>query len=435
MDRDGVRGMIVKIYPGKISGKIDAIPSKSHLHRILIYSALSLNDTHVFFKDTNAEDITATIDCLTALGADFVKNENGLTVSPINRKNLPAHAVLPCCESGSTLRFLLPVVSALGVDGSFERKGRLAERPMELLTKQMENHGVTFRQTDDGYLHSKGQLQAGEFFLPGDVSSQYITGLLMALPLLKEGSVLTVATPIESADYIEITQKTAKDFGVKNVTINSQENIKYVISPTDFNSKSTKIVAEGDWSNSAFWLCAGAMPCGEISVSGLEKTSTQGDRYIAEILTKMGAKTAWEGNTISVKEGNRKISEIDGKAIPDLIPVLAAVASVGEGTTIFKNAQRLRIKESDRLKTTTQTLKTLGADIKETNDGLIVNGKKTLNGGEVHAHGDHRIAMMAAIASTACLNPVTVTGAQAVNKSYPSFWEDLKTLGKKVEVM
>lgn len=427
--------MTVKVNTGKIAGKIQAIPSKSHLHRLLIYAALADGETFVSSAPTDAEDITATVDCLTALGAGIKKSEKGFTVTPINREQLPGGVViLPCCESGSTFRFLLPVVAALGVCGAFERKGRLAQRPIELLSAQMQEHGITAKSTDDGVFHCNGQLRAGEYSLPGDVSSQYVTGLLMALPLLGEGSKLTVFNPIESADYIEITLKTAREFGVDVVAVDSADSVQYTISPAAFQSPKT-ITAEGDWSNSAFWLCAGAMPNGDITMSGLEKNSTQGDREIVNILEKIGAGVKWEGDSVSVKESSRLAKEIDGAAIPDLIPVLAAVASVGEGTTIFKNAARLRIKESDRLKTTAETLSTLGADIKETPDGLIVNGKKSLTGGvTVDAHGDHRIAMMAAVASTACQSPITITNAQAVNKSYPKFWEDLQSLGKKIEV-
>ncbi|MCL2199042.1 MAG: 3-phosphoshikimate 1-carboxyvinyltransferase [Defluviitaleaceae bacterium] len=425
--------MTVKIFPGKIFGEIQAIPSKSHLHRLLIYAALADKETFISCAETNAEDIVATISCLSALGARIVKKEDGFFVTPIDRDSLPRGVVtLPCCESGSTLRFLLPVVAALGVHGAFEMKGRLAERPLAPLDEQLQKHGVKLWRDDDGLLHCEGQLSSGDFVLPGDVSSQYVTGLLMALPLLGDGSVLTVSTPVESADYIEITKKTAREFGVKSVTINSPESVRYTISPCEFKSPE-RVTAEGDWSNSAFWLCAGAMPGGDMTVSGLEKNSTQGDREIVNILEKMGARVTWEAKSVNIKEGTRTLPEIDGAAIPDLIPVLAAVAAVSEGTTIFKNAARLRIKESDRLKTTADTLSKLGADIKETPDGLIVNGKKTLIGGEVNGHGDHRIPMMAAVASTACQNPVTVTGAQAVNKSYPAFWEDLRLLGKKTE--
>jgi len=432
VDYNGGERMTVKISPGRICGEVWAIPSKSHLHRLLIYAALADNPTVISCADTGAEDIVATIDCLSALGAKITAKPDGFFVEPID--SLPSGVVtLPCCESGSTLRFLLPVVAALGVRAVFEMKGRLAERPLAPLDAQLQKNGVRIWR-GDGVLHCEGQLMSGAYYLPGDVSSQYVTGLLMALPLLHDASTLAVSTPIESADYIEITQKAALEFGVTSVAVNSGDKVEYIISPADFKSP-RNVIAEGDWSNSAFWLCAGAMPSGDIIMSGLTKDSTQGDRKIADILKNMGASITFENDRINVKECSRVLEEIDGAAIPDLIPVLAAVAAVGEGVTIFKNAARLRIKESDRLNSTADTLSKLGADIKETSDGLVVSGKKSLTGGEVDAHSDHRIAMMAAIASTACTTPVVISNAQAVNKSYPAFWDDLRSLGKDVEVL
>jgi 3-phosphoshikimate 1-carboxyvinyltransferase len=419
--------MTVKILPGGIAGEVAAIPSKSHLHRLLIFATLADSETLIFCRETTAEDIIATVDCLCALGAEIEKNENGYAVTPINREKLAKKnetIILPCGESGSTLRFMLPVVCALGVRGAFEMKGRLPERPLAPLDEQLKSHGIRLWREKPDVLFCEGQLAAGEYELPGDVSSQYVTGLLMALPLLRGKSRLTITSPLESAAYVDITLDVAKNFGqtYENFEINGVSSFK----------NPEKINADGDWSNGAFWLCAGAMPRGDIRMSGLEKNSTQGDREIFNVLKKMGADISWSGGVIHAKEKNRAAAEIDAREIPDLIPVLAAVASVSEGTTVFKNAARLRIKESDRLMSTAKTLTALGADIRETEDGLIVEGKKNLRGGTVDAHGDHRIAMMAAIASAACEEPVTVTNAQAVNKSYPNFWRDLEMLGKKI---
>ncbi|MCL2388492.1 MAG: 3-phosphoshikimate 1-carboxyvinyltransferase [Defluviitaleaceae bacterium] len=438
--------MTITLHPSTITGEISAIPSKSHLHRLLIYAALADKATQILCAETEAEDIRATIDCLSALGSVIVRNEDGFSVTPICRVQLSQRAknmiVFPCGESGSTLRFMLPVVCALGVRGAFEMKGRLPQRPLSPLDSQLENHGIRLWRDDvsstklqsakDGsgvFLHCEGQLQPSENYeLAGDISSQYITGLLMALPLLEKSSRLTVHEPIESADYITMTLDAAEAFGYKPPINRNMYELRGVGS---FTSPS-RVETEGDWSNGAFWLCAGAMPHGDISLKGLRKNSSQGDRQIYDILDKMGVNISWQDETIRIKEAQRNSLQIDARAIPDLIPVLAAVAAVGNGTTIFQNASRLRIKESDRLMSTAKTLATLGADIKETPDGLIVTGVKSLKGGTVDAHGDHRIAMMAAIASAACSEPVTITGAQAVNKSYPNFWRDLESLGKKV---
>jgi 3-phosphoshikimate 1-carboxyvinyltransferase len=422
------------IHPGRIAGEISAIPSKSHLHRQLIYSALADGDTFIKCPNTEAEDITATTACLSALGAVINRTENGFNVTPADRNNLPAEAVFPCGESGSTLRFMLPVVCALGIRGTFEMKGRLPERPLTPLITQLKKHGIKV-WNDNEILNVGGRLTASKSYIqPGDISSQYISGLMMALPLLDKPSRIIILPPVESADYIEMTISTAKEFGYNvNSLNNGNDFTEYEITSGIYKSP-VHAETEGDWSNSAFWLCAGAMAGGDVKISGLRKGSKQGDRYIYDILSMIDADISRENELIHVREGRRRFSEIDARSIPDLIPILAAVASVGEGTVVFKNAARLRLKESDRLKATAETLSAIGANIKETDDGLIVEGVKSLKGGCVDSFGDHRIAMMAAIASTACENPLVIENAQAVNKSYPRFWEDLRLMGKEVTV-
>jgi 3-phosphoshikimate 1-carboxyvinyltransferase len=411
--------------------------------------------TLISCAETEAEDIHATINCLTALGATIGRNEDGFSVTPIDKSLLAKSSkaenagsepiIFPCGESGSTLRFMLPVVCALGIRGAFEMKGRLPERPLAPLDAQLQKHGIRLWRDQPGILNCEGQLQASDdYTLPGDISSQYVTGLLMALPLLSAPSKLTVAAPIESADYVVMTLDTAEAFSARPVTkknfykdsrntrFDTRTDTEYEIEGIGTFTSPAQVSTDGDWSNAAFWLCAGAMPRGNVWFSGLQKESTQGDREIYTLLNKMGANITWDGDKIHAQEADRHSSDIDARAIPDLIPILAAVAAVGQGTTTFRNASRLRIKESDRLMSTAKTLKALGANIRETADGLVVQGVKKLGGGIVDAHGDHRIAMMAAIASTACTEPVTITGAQAVKKSYPNFWNDLKSLGKKV---
>lgn len=441
--------MKVTILPGRITGEISAIPSKSHLHRLLIYAAFANNDTLISCRDTEAEDIFATIECLSALGAVIGRNEDGFAVTPIERDSLKAASdktfAFPCGESGSTLRFMLPIVCALGIRGAFEMKGRLPERPLAPLDAQLHNHGIRLWRDKPSVLNCEGQLQHGnDYNIPGDISSQFISGLLMGLSLLKKPSRLTVSGTTESAGYIELTLETAEAFGKKpevsksyydnelNTCFDTRGNTVYIVGGEgDFKSPGY-VETEGDWSNGAFWLCAGAMPRGNIRLTGLRKDSIQGDREIYLILSKMGAGISWENEGIRVKEDKRHSMEIDCTQIPDLVPVLAAVACVGSGLTTFQNASRLRIKESDRLTATAKTLSALGANICETSDKLMVEGVPILRGGTVDAHGDHRIAMMAAIASAACTQLITVTGAQAVNKSYPNFWKDLALLGKKV---
>ena len=420
--------MTVTVMPGGIYGKIQAIPSKSHLHRLLILASLADKETFLSCGHTEAEDIKATIDCLAALGAVITRCDNGFKIAPINRDNLPAKCVLRCMESGSTLRFMLPIVCALGIHGEFHMAGRLPQRPLTPLDEELCRHGIRLWQSAPDILCCEGRLTAGEYILPGNVSSQYITGLLMALPLLDEDSNLTVTGFIESSDYITMTLDSMASFGISLSVLNN----KYTINGDMRFISSGNVGAEGDWSNAAFWLCAGAMPGGDVQISGLRINSSQGDREVCTILEQMGAEVKWSGDILRVSEAKRRGVEIDARAIPDLVPVLAAVAAVSEGVTIIKNAARLRLKESDRLAATTQILNSLGAKITEGAEGLRIEGVPKLKGGNVDSWGDHRIAMMAAIASTACKNPVTITGAQAVNKSYPTFWKELSTLGKNV---
>ena len=382
-----------------ISGTIAAIPSKSAAHRLYICAALADSSTEISCQSTS-RDIEATKACLAAM-------KNG-------------ERLLPCGESGSTLRFLLPVVAALGLEVDFLMEGRLPDRPLAPLDAQLEAHGVTLSRPRHELLHVSGKLQPGDYVLPGDVSSQYISGLLFALPLLEGTSTLTVTGKVESAPYIAMTLDALSQFGVRP----KLENNVYTISPTPYVSPGTASV-EGDWSNAAFWLCAGAVS-GPVTVTGLDPDSLQGDKEVFEILRRFGAKTEQNGTSFTVSPGTLHAIDIDAAAVPDLVPVLSVVAAAAEGTTRIYNAGRLRIKESDRIKTVRAMLQNLGAEVEETADGLIIHGGKALTVGAVDSANDHRIAMSAAIAATLC--DVTVLGAEAVAKSYPKFWEDFSIL-------
>ena len=420
--------MKLTVEPGRIAGDVTILPSKSHLHRLLIVAALAEGETFLRSGHTEAEDVETTIACMRALGAEIERVEGGFQVKPLDRANLPKTAILPCKESGSTLRFLLPVVCALGVQGEFHMAGRLPERPMAPLDAELTQKGIRLWRPSPDVLCCQGQLQGGDFAIPGDISSQYITGLLLALPLLAEDSRLTVHAPIESEDYIEMTREVLASFGAAPA---QTENCYQIRGGTVFQSPGTAD-AEGDWSNAAFWVVAGAMPGGRIRLRGLNKNSRQGDKAVCDIVEQMGAVVQWEGDAITISEGTRRGVEIDAAAIPDVIPVLTALAAVSEGVTLIRNAARLRLKESDRLTATAETLNTLGADVTELPDGLEIKGVPSLKGGTVDSWGDHRIAMTAGIASAACTEPVTITGAEAVRKSYPQFWDELEQLGKRI---
>ena len=422
--------MIVTMQPGSIKGEVFAIPSKSHLHRLLICSALAKEKTIINCTHTGAVDIEATVACLEALGAKIKKLEAGFHVEPIDFDDLPIACMLPCRESGSTFRFMLPVVCAVGIMGEFQMEGRLPERPIAPLDRELTKKGIKLSKQTLSTLRCVGQLEPGAYTLPGNVSSQYISGILMALPLLKADSTLTITEDLQSGDYIAITLAVQKKFGIEHAFSPQM----YKVKGNALYKSPMRITADGDWSNGAFWLACGMMPGGSITLKGMNPQSLQGDRRIVDIITQIGGDISWEGNVVTVKEDARNAACIDARAIPDLIPVVAAVLSVANGTSVIKNAGRLRIKESDRLATTARTLNALGAKIKELEDGLIIEGVPYLKGGTVDACIDHRIAMTAAVASLACKKPVILTGAQAVNKSYPKLWEDFAKLGKNLSI-
>ena len=419
--------MTVTIQPGPASGSLRAIPSKSAAHRLLICASLADGATFVRC-DKESQDIAATIRCLTGLGAVITRRGEGYHVTPIDRDHIPKPCALDCGESGSTLRFMLPVVCALGAQGTFHMAGRLAQRPMEPLAIQLRAHGCTITpRPEEDQMDFSGQLTPGAFTLPGDVSSQFISGLLFALPLLEEASTLTITGPVESKGYIHLTLRALADFGV----VPRDKGDGYRIPSLGYHGPET-VAVEGDWSNAAPWLCMGVLGGEGITVTGMDPNSLQGDKGVCQVLSRMGGPITREGGDYTAKPGQLQAAVIDARNIPDLVPVLAAVAAVAPGETRIVGAARLRIKESDRLVTTRQTLNALGGDVEETEDGLIIRGKETLAGGTIDAQGDHRVAMLAAVASVVCEDPVVITGAQAINKSYPSFWRELQELGKTV---
>lgn len=420
--------MTVTIQPGAAQGTLAAIPSKSAAHRLLLCAALADHPTQVVCPQSS-QDIDATLRCLRGLGASIQKREEGYEVVPIDRSKTAAPCVLDCGESGSTLRFLLPVAGALGAEATFQMAGRLAERPMEPLIDQLQANGCTIEQNhQEQTLTISGQLVPGAYCLPGNVSSQFISGLLFALPLLPGESSLTVEGERESESYLHLTLRALADFGV----VPEETDEGWTIRPR--RCRSPRLVrVEGDWSNAAPWLCLGALGGEGITVTGMDLESLQGDKAICDVLARMGARVGHIADRVTVCRGRPAATEINARDIPDLVPVLAAVAAVMPGTTRILGAARLRLKESDRLAATARILNALGGQVEETEDGLLIVGHPVLTGGQVDAFGDHRIAMAAAVASGACTGPVVITGAQAVEKSYPAFWRALRALGKRVE--
>ena len=409
------------IQPGFRAGAVHIPASKSQAHRLLICSALSQGETTIHCRGIS-DDITATMDCLNALGAEIQVQGSELTVRPITRKPRGTRHLL-CRESGSTLRFLLPLTGALEADAVFHMQGRLPQRPLHPLDQVLTDHGMTIRQNHD-LLYCGGQLRPGEFTLPGNVSSQYISGLLMALPLLCEGSALTVTGELESAAYVTMTEDTLRRGGV---SLRKTGETWHIAGGQQLRFPD-RLTAEGDWSNAAFFLCMGALSPEGVTVCGLDPASSQGDRAVLSILSAMGARISMDGDAVTVRRGELKGVAIDAGPIPDLIPVLCVTAAGAEGDTRIFNAGRLRLKESDRLRATAQLLTALGGQVEEQPSGLLIHGTGRLTGGTVDPCGDHRIAMSAAVAACLCKEPVTVPDSGCVAKSYPDFWEDLHHL-------
>lgn len=418
--------MNIKLTPSTLSGTVAAIPSKSFAHRIFICAALSDQVSEIKLPHSSV-DIDATIGCMRALSADISNNGDVYTVAP--SKSRITAPLLDCAESGSTLRFLLPVAAAVSDNPRFTGHGRLPERPIGILKEAMEKNGAVF-SGQKLPLTVSGQLHSGEYVLPGNVSSQFISGLLMALPCLDGESTIKLTTALESSGYVDITVSILKQFGI---SIIKTENGFSVPGNQTFKSPG-KIHVEGDWSNAAFFMAAGAVAGSGISITGLDKASVQGDRAICRVLSEFGASVDVMDNCVKTSGAGLHSIRVDMSEIPDMLPALSVAAACAEGTTEFYNAVRLRIKESDRLKTVCDMLRALGGVAEEKSDGLIVTGAP-LSGGIVDGCNDHRIVMAAAVASCVCSGPVTILGAQAVNKSYPGFFDDFNMLGGKADVI
>ena len=416
--------MELTLPPVRISGTIEAIASKSQAHRLLLCAALADRTTRLTCAELS-EDIQATARCLNAMSASVCYAADAFTVRPLAYAE--GDLTFDCGESGSTLRFLLPVVAALGLCAEFKLHGRLAERPLSPLWEELEAHCCTLSRPAPDTVRCEGRLHAGVFRLPGDVSSQFISGLLFALPLLPSDSQIVLTSPAQSSGYIDLTLHALAQFGV---TAEPAPDGWHIPGGQRYRSPE-RLTVEGDWSNAAFWLCAGAVS-GPVTVTGLAADSAQGDRKIADILRAFGAKVRQTADAVTVFPAPLRSCEVDVSDIPDLAPPIALLAACAAGETRLTGAGRLRIKESDRLRSIAQTLRALGIEAAEGEDSLTVRGG-TLTGGLVSSHNDHRIAMLAAIAAGVCRGSITLRGAEAVKKSYPRFWTDYRKMTKEVE--
>lgn len=417
----------VKFSPFVPNGTVNVPPSKSDVHRAIICAGMA-NGVSRISPVALSNDIKATIGCIKALGADAVLENNVLTVDGTNMyKNKTA--LLDCGESGSTLRFFIPIAAVGNINATFVGKGKLPQRPIGIFTEALPKAGTVCKTEGGLPLEIKGQLKSGIFEIPGNVSSQFITGLLLALPILEGDSEIVLTSPLESVGYIAMTIRTMKQFGVN---IDTTENGWHIKGGQTY--KSCNYTTDGDWSQAAFFMVLGAVS-GKVTVKGVAKDSTQGDKKCAEILARFGAKVTQLDNEVTVEKGELKAITIDASQIPDLVPVLSVCAAFAEGTTKIINAERLRIKECDRLKATAELLNNLGGKVKELSDGLEITGVSSLKGGNVNGYNDHRIVMSAAVCAARSDEDITATFAMSINKSYPDFYIDYNSIGGKANVL
>ena len=394
----------MRLEPGKLCGAVTPPPSKSGMHRALICAALAPGKSRVS-PMVVSDDITATIQAMQAFGANISSSKHEFLIKgPVKVPKGPI--TVDALESGSTLRFLIPVAAALGAEVTFQGHGRLPNRPQGPILELFDRLGVAYTYDGALPLTISSPLNGGKMEIRGDVSSQFITGLLLALPLLPEKSEILLSSKLQSRPYIDITISVMERFGV---VVRNEQYRRFSIAKGQYHFCNYE--AEADWSQAAFWLVAAALG-NPVQCMGMNESSVQGDRAVLDIIHR------WEQGDVLVDAGD----------IPDLVPILAVLGSLGKGTMRIENAARLRMKESDRLAAITSELKKLGANIEEGEDFLVIHGKDSLNGGQVSSHGDHRIAMSMAIAATRCRTAVTISGSEAVQKSYPNFFEEYQRL-------
>lgn len=408
--------MDVRIQPCKLNGSVSIPSSKSYAHRALICAALAKGES-VIDGISMSKDIEATISSMNALGADCRYLGNGrVTVKGIGSPS--KNAVIDCNESGSTLRFLIPIAAALGTDTEFIGRGRLPQRPIDIYIRELSKNNISFNYNNTMPFNISGQLSAGTFEIEGNVSSQFITGLLFALPLLSGDSQIVLTSRLESRPYVDITIHCLRKFGIK---IEEYED-KYIVKGNQQYSP-CDLKVEGDFSQAAFFFVSNALGS-SVDIHNLDENSVQGDKKILEIISDM----CYNNNEL-------KNFDVDCSDIPDLVPILTVLGSFGSQTSYIRNAKRLKIKESDRLEAISVTLNKLGGNVEVTDDGLIIHPVSSLHGGVVDSFGDHRIVMSAAIAAAMSHGDIVIKDAEAVEKSYPDFFRDYNNLGGKSNVI
>lgn len=424
----------IKITPRSFKGQVNIPPSKSISHRAIISASLS-NGTSKISNVAFSDDIIATLEAMKSLGVEVLEIEketdhtSTIVIDGTDDLKL-INNTIDCFESGSTIRFLMPLVTLPNKKVTVTGRGRLVERPMDTYYKMFEKQNINYKTTNGNLpVTIEGRLNSGTFEMKGDISSQFITGLLFTLPLLDGDSTIVITTELESKGYVDLTLDMLKKFDIEVENINYKEfrvkgNQKY-------SAHNYKV--EGDYSQIAFWIVAGVLN-GEIKCNNIDLNSLQGDKVVLDIVREMGGDLEAKEDYVIAKKSKTRGTIIDASECPDIIPVLSVLAAVSEGETRVINGKRLRIKESDRLNSTATIINDMGGDVEELEDGLIIRGVEKLKGGvTIDSYGDHRIAMALGVASTVCTEPIIVTNSHVVSKSYPNFWEDFVKIGGKVD--
>ena len=414
--------------PAAIGGRITAPPSKSMAHRAVLCAALARGTSRVENLEFS-QDVDATLTAAARLGAQVERGEGWAQITGSGSVACPDGPV-DCCESGSTLRFLIPVFSLCGRRVEFSGRGRLLQRPMGVYEKLFREQGLEFDQSEGG-LAIRGPLAAGDYTIPGDVSSQFISGLLFALPLLQGDSTLTITPPFESRSYVELTLAALRDFGVQ-VDWADETRMKLLI-PGGQCGRGRDYRVEGDYSQAAFFAVLGAV-LGGITIQDLRPDSLQGDGAILPILERCGARFVRQGSSVTFEKAPLSGTVIDLADCPDLGPILMALALFCEGETRIINAGRLRIKESDRIAAMEEELRKFGADMESTQDTVTIRPAELHAPAELDSHNDHRVVMSLAMAALCAGVPVTIRDAGAVAKSWPDFFRVLERAGAQIEV-
>lgn len=424
------------IHPSPLEGTVFIPPSKSMAHRYLLGAALAAGESVIDNLELS-KDIEATLRVLKGLGMEWQAEEGSQGRLKLRIKGLGGDFHLqerdfPCGESGSTLRFLIPLLLLAGEEAVVTGEGKLGERPLSVYYEIMESQGIPY-ETREGLLplllpEGRPRLSPGRFQVRGDISSQFITGLLYALPLLPGESLLEITTPLESRPYVDLTLAVLREYGIQ---VENQAYKSFRI-PGSQTYRSGEYFVEGDWSQVAFFAVAAAIGEKPIACRGLSRTSLQGDRVIVDFLREMGGRVEDLPDGHIFHPSRTRGAVLDIRECPDLVPALTVLASLSEGETRIINGERLKIKESNRLESTSRELISLGARIRIGEDSLTIEGVESLRGGPVSSWNDHRVAMSLAAASSRCQGDLILDGPGSVAKSYPGFWEDFRKLGGRI---